>query len=84
MSTNAAICKKIVSLYPDIGICGIDINVLWDTKEKTWRVHLKKETHELDHYLSTLDANRCVEGKECVSLGLEIAQLQRNIEGRQF
>jgi hypothetical protein len=31
-----------------------------------------------------LDAERCMEGKQCVSLGLEIAQLRKNLEGKQF
>jgi hypothetical protein len=84
MNKNAIICEKIMSLYPDIGTCGIDLDVSWDTKEETWLVHLKKETHELNHYLSTLDADKCIEGKQCVSLGLEVAQLQRNIKGMQF
>jgi hypothetical protein len=84
MDKKAIICEKIRSLYPDIGTCGVDLVVSWDPKEETWLVHLKKETHELNHFLSTLDADRCIEGKQCVSLGLEIAQLQNNIKGMQF
>jgi hypothetical protein len=45
---------------------------------------LKKEGHELQHHLESADADACIDGKQCVSLGMEIAQLKENIMGRQF
>ncbi len=39
----------------------------------------KKEGHELKHFLPTDDATACMDGKQCVSLGLEIAQLKDNV-----
>ena len=78
------LCKTISTLYPDIGICGIDLNIFLDLKQGMWLIHLKKDNHELKHFLSTDDAERCLEGKECISLGLEIAQLLKNIKGEQF
>ncbi|MGI9537027.1 MAG: hypothetical protein ACR2PB_08145 [Desulfocapsaceae bacterium] len=78
------LCEKITELYPEIGICGIDIDVSRSTQEKTWLVKLKKDTHNLDHFLEYLDADKCMDGKQCVSLGLEIAQLKKNIAGKQF
>lgn len=84
MYTEAQLCEKITSLYPEIGKCGIDINVAYNEPEKAWVVHLRKGTHALDHFLEQLDADRCMDGKQCVSLGLEISQLRNNIEGKQF
>ncbi len=84
MYNEKELCEKITSLYPDIGTCGIDIEVSYNEKEKSWVVHLEKGTHALDHFLAMLDAERCMEGKQCVSLGLEIAQLRKNLEGKQF
>lgn len=84
MYSNVDLCERITAMYPEIGECGIDINVTYDETQKTWLVHLKKGSHALDHYLETLDADRCMEGKQCVSLGLEIAQMKNNIEGKQF
>ena len=78
------LCNKITTLYPEIGACGIDIDVSKDLSEKTWIVHLKKDTHHLDHFLELMDADQCMDGKQCVSLSLEIAQLLKNIEGKQF
>jgi hypothetical protein len=84
MYDKATLCEKITKLYPDIGTCGIDLDVNYDEAKKTWVVDLKKGGHELKHYLEVPDADSCMEGKQCVSLGLEIAQLKKNIEGKQF
>lgn len=84
MYIDTELCEKIRSLYPDVGECGIDIDVDFDQSKNTWVVHLKKGTHSLDHYLEVLDADRCMDGKQCVALGLEIAQLRKNIAGDQF
>jgi len=84
MYNEQALCEKITSLYPDIGQCGIDVRVSWNEREKTWLVHLEKGTHKLDHFLETADADTCMDGKQCVALGLEIAQLKKNIQGEQF
>ena len=78
------LCQKITELYPDIGVCGIDIDVTRDNKQGTWVVHLKKDAHALDHFLEFKDAEQCMEGEQCVSLGLEIAQLRNHIEGKPF
>jgi len=84
MRSKKKLCEKIRSLYPDIGECGIDVGVEYDAKKKAWVVDLKKDTHELKHYLEPSDADLCMEGKQCVALGLEIAQLRKNIQGKQF
>jgi len=78
------LCQKITNLYPEIGVCGIDIDVTKDEAEKTWVVHLKKGTHSLSHFLELMDADRCMDDKQCIALGLDIAQLTKNIEGKQF
>ncbi len=78
------LCEKITALYPEIGICGLDIEVRRNYSEDAWVVHLKKDSHSLKHFLELKDAIRCVEGDQCVALGLEISQLKLNIEGKQF
>lgn len=84
MYTEKSLCNKIAELYPDIGKCSIDITVEYDREKKVWVVDLKKDDHELKHYLEISDADDCMEGKECISLGLEIAQLIKNIGGEQY
>ena len=84
MYTENELCEKITKLYPEIGVCGIDIDVTYDEQKKSWVVNLRKDSHSLNHFLDLMDADKCMEGKQCVSLGLEIAQLRNNIEGKQF
>ena len=80
MYDKAELCEKIRSIYPDIGECGIDIDVNYDQDQKSWVVYLKKDQHELKTFLEDNDAERCLLGEKCVGLGIEIAQLKANIE----
>lgn len=80
MIDKKLICEKIKSLYPDIGVCGIDINVDYDESQKRWVVDLKKDHHELKTFLEPGDAELCLEGKQCIGLGIDIAQLRDNIK----
>jgi hypothetical protein len=80
MIDREELCEKIKSIHPDIGECGIDVDVDWDEAKKAWIVDLKKDNHELKTHLESEDADGCMEGKQCVSLGLQIAQLKANIE----
>lgn len=84
MHNKDEICETIVSLYPDIGVCGVDIEVQFDEPKHAWAVQLHKDEHHLTHYLEIPDADACIDGKQCVSLGLEIAQLRRNVAGMGF
>jgi hypothetical protein len=74
------LCEKIRSIYPDIGECGIAVNVEYDGKNKRWVVDLKNGDRELKTFLEEGDAEKCLNGIQCVSLGVEIAQLRGNIE----
>ena len=80
MHDKEELCNKILEIYPEIGECGIDINAEWDESKNSWVVDLKKEGHELKTYLGPQDADGCIEGKQCVSLGLQIAKLKSNVE----
>jgi hypothetical protein len=84
MHDKKELCDKIVKLYPEIGQCEIDVFVDWDANKKAWVVDLTKDHHELKHYLEAPDADTCMDNKQCVSLGLEIAQLVKNIKGEQY
>ena len=80
MIDKAQLCEKIREIYPDIGQCGIDIDVEYDAEQERWVVDLKKDHHHLKTYLEEGDAEFCLTGKQCIGLGIEIAQLRSNIE----
>ena len=75
MHDNKELCDKIRSIYPEIGECGINVNVDYDQGKKTWVVDLKKDERHLVTYLEPQDADACMEGKQCVHLGLQVSQL---------
>jgi len=74
------LCHKIEQIYPDIGRCGIDLCVSYDDDNDRWKVHLKRDNKSLDTFLEPGDAELCMEGWQCVSLGIEISQLKDNID----
>ena len=80
MIDRKELCDKIRRLYPDIGECGIDVDVEYDQSQKSWVVHLKKNNQKLKTFLEEGDAEKCMLGQKCVGLGIEIAQLRTNIE----
>jgi hypothetical protein len=84
MYSSDEICEKITTMYPEIGECGAELNVRYDEQNKAWLVHMKKDNHELNHYLELNDATECLDGTQCVSLGLDMAQMFNNIEEKQF
>ncbi|MFZ7125198.1 MAG: hypothetical protein ACOWWM_03470 [Desulfobacterales bacterium] len=83
MTDKKELCEKIRQIYPDIGECGIDVDVEYDDAQKAWVVDLKQGDQELKTYLEDSDAELCMLGKQCVSLGIEIAQLRSNIERKR-
>jgi hypothetical protein len=76
MMDKGQICEKIKSIYPDVGSCGIDVKVDYDEQEQSLVVYLKKGNKEVKHYLPDDDAKACLDGKQCVALGIEIAQFK--------
>lgn len=79
MHSNKELCEKIREVFPEIGACGIDLNVEYDSENRAWLVDLRKEDHHLKTFLEIPDAEKCMEGKQCISLGLQIAQLRNNL-----
>ena len=80
MHDREELCEKIRSIYPDIGECGIDVNVEFDKQENTWVINLKKDRHELKTFLEQNEAEKCMLAEKCVGVGFEVAQLRGNIE----
>jgi hypothetical protein len=76
---NKKLCEKIKALHPEIGKCGIDINVNWDMDKKVWIIDFKSGRHELTTPLAPEDANACMEDRQCPALALKIANLKATI-----
>ncbi len=79
MHQASELCEKIRQVHPDIGKCGIDVSAEWDDRLKVWTVDLKRGNRELKTFMEPEDADACMEGRQCVSLGIQIAQLKDNV-----
>lgn len=73
------LCKQIRMIYPDIGSCGIDIDVDYDNNQQRWTVILRKDHKELKTFLEPGDAELCMLGNKCIGLAIEINQLKDSI-----
>jgi hypothetical protein len=80
MASRQDLCKKIQEVYPDAGVCGIDYDVSYDEELKAWAVDLHRDAHHLKTFIEIEEADSCLEGKMCIPLGLQIAQLKRNFD----
>jgi len=80
MIDKKELCQKITAIYPDIGECEINIDAEWDDNKKAWIVSLERDGRELKTHLEPEDADACLEGKQCESLGIQIEQLKENLE----
>ncbi len=83
MLTKEALCEHIRTLYPDIGECGLDLNVIFDEENDAWVVDLKKGKIQLKTFLDDGDADACMLGKKCIGLGIQITLLRDSIEKLQ-
>ena len=80
MLDKKELCEKIRILYPDVGECGINVDVEFDEEQNRWVVYLDKGHHKLKTFLEEGDAEKCLLGQKCIGLGIEIAQLRSTIE----
>lgn len=80
MIDKEELCKQIRMIYPDIGVCGIDVVADYDEKQNRWTITLRKDAKELKTFLEPGDAEKCMVGKQCLSLSIEINQLIDSIE----
>ncbi len=80
MHNTNELCEKIKSIYPEIGECGGDVDVEFDESKNTYVVDLNQGERHLYTHLEPDDADACMEGKECVSLGVQVNQLVKNIK----
>ena len=74
------LCHKIQEIYPKIGECGVDLSVAFDDFNNRWVVNLKKDNKELRTFLEPGDAELCLDGSQCMSMGIEIIQLQDSLK----
>jgi hypothetical protein len=71
---------KIHEMYPKIDKHGVASTVTYDKGKKTYVLELKKGPHHLSTYIDKADADKCMEGVECIHLGVQIGQFLENFK----
>jgi hypothetical protein len=78
--TIAELKDKIHEMYPDIDKHGVASSLTYDKGKKAYVLELKKGPHHLATYIDKVDANKCMDGIECVHLGVQIGQFMENFK----
>ena len=79
MHDTNELCEKIKTIYPEIGECGGDVDVEYDSGKEVYAVELRRGPTSLKTYLEPADAASCMEGERCVPLGIQVSQLVDNV-----
>ncbi len=78
--TNVELKDKIEAMFPEVETHGIVLSLDWNEEKNAYIVKFKKDKHELTTYLDKKDADECMDGIECVRLGIHLAEFANNFE----
>jgi len=81
--TIVALKDKILEMYPEIERHRLSVNLVFDTAKDAYVVAVHRDGHELTTHLERADADDCMSGIRCVSLGIQIEQFVKNFELRE-
>ncbi len=74
------LAAKLKEMYPEIEQHGLDMELEFNADNSYWVVKLSKGDHRLHTLLDQKDAEACLEGTQCVYLGVQIGQFVKNFE----
>lgn len=72
------IAASIATLYPEIARHGIDVAVADDPATGDWLVTMRHGGHALSTHLGKDDAEACLRGEQCATLGIQIGRFVEN------
>ena len=78
--TIVGLKTKILEMYPEIEKLGVIPSLIFDDDKQAYLLKLKKGVHELGTYIDKADADRCMDGHVCVSLGVQVRQFLDNFK----
>lgn len=81
MQHNAAeLTAKLKEMYPEIQQHGLSMDLEFKPERNYWVIKLSKGDHLLQTLLDKKDADACLNGVQCVYLGVQIGQFVKNFE----
>lgn len=80
--TVVGLKDKILEMYPELDKNGIAVNLIFDEAKDAYVVKMHKGDRELTTHLERADADACMNGVLCVSLGIQVEQFIKNFAAR--
>jgi hypothetical protein len=71
---------KILEFHPEIAAKGIALSLNFDEASNRFVLLFSLEEEELGTYLDKKDADACMDGKKCVNLAVQVAQILAELE----
>jgi hypothetical protein len=81
--TIVALKDKVLEMYPELEQHGVNVNLLFDAVKDAYVLSMHKDGHELTTHLERQDADDCMNGIKCVSLGMQVEQFVKNFAIRE-
>lgn len=82
--TIVGLKEKILEMYPELERQGVAVNLVFDAEKDAYVLKLHKGNHELTTHLERQDADDCMNGIKCVSLGIQVEQFVKNFALREI
>lgn len=70
--------EKLKEIHPEIDRYGLGLKVRFDKIKKAWAATFSKEGHTMDTYLEDKDVEACMNGEQCVYIGVQLGQFIKN------
>ena len=78
--TQVALEDKLLELYPELEEHKICLNLSFDEERNAWVVRFRRNEHTRYAFLDKKDADNCMDGQECIYLGILVEQYIRDLE----
>jgi len=81
--TVVGLKDKILEMYPELEQHGVSVTLVFDPEKDAYVVKMHRGDRELTTHLERQDADDCMNGIRCVSLGIQVEQFAKNFAIRE-
>lgn len=74
---HTELLNTIKAFYPQLDKHGITLDVVFDTSKNAWVISFIKGEHVQKTHIEQEDAEKCMQGLECIHLGIHLADFIR-------
>ena len=79
--TLVALEDKLMEMYPEISANGIHLRLELDEDKNAWVIHFEKGGRERYAFLDKSDADSCMDGQQCIYMGVLVERYIQDLEG---